>query len=188
MKNFSKTPSLNLELNRFNIQNWKIEVVLKIIIFFLVLFSFQNSIAQGNNVSADIKEVDSFLTTLKSNSDSEYKKFDGLLHNLNPAIYTYGNTLKTYGENHTILFTDIESINYIKNNPIPSSKVEVVKISIKKATDINTKIDLSIFSSFSNLKYIYIVSGINTTKQNIVNMIINDDNDYTILYKIDPAE
>ena len=188
MKNFSKTPSLNLELNRFNIQNWKIEVVLKTIIFFLVLFTFENSIAQGNNVSSEIKEVNLFLTTLKTTSDSEYKKLDGLLHNLNPAIYTYGNTLKTYGENHTILFTDIESINYIKNNPIPSNKVEIVKISINKTTDINRKIDLSIFSGFSNLKYIYIVSGINTTKQNIVNMILNDNNDYTILYKIDPTE
>lgn len=188
MKNFTLNQSLYSKLNRINFGNYNLNVVLKSIILFLVLITFENSMAQRSNNSTDIKEVNSFLTTLKSTSDSEYKKLDGLLHNLNPAIYTYGNTLKTYGENYTVLFTDIESINYIKNNSIPSNKVEVVKVNIKKATDINTKIDLSIFSSFSNLKYIYIVSEINTTKQNIVNMILNDDNVYTILYKIDPAE
>lgn len=177
-----------MNLSKFSNQNSYIRIVFKTIILVVTLISFENSTAQGNNVSTDIKEVNSFLTTLKSTSDAEYKKLDGLLHNLNPAIYTYDNILKIYGENCTVLFTDMPSINYIKNNPIPSNKVEVVKVSIKKSTDFNTKIDLSIFSSFPNLKYIYIVSGINITKQNIVNMIRNDDNDYTILYKIDPVE
>lgn len=188
MKKSPSSQTLNSKLNTFKSRNWKMKTALKLLMLFFVLLSFENSIAQGINTNNDTQEVNTFLSKLKSTSVAEYEKLDGLLHNLNPAIYTYDNTLKTYGENYTILFTDVPSINYIKNNPIPSNKVELVKVSIKKATDINAKIDLSIFSSFSNLKYIYIVSEINTSKQSIANMIINDDNDYTILYKIDPAE
>lgn len=188
MKNLTQTESLNIQFNNLNYRISKIKIVLKVVVLFLVSLICENSMAQITNSSTDIKEVNSFLSSLKSTSVSEFEKLDGLIHNVNPAIYTYDNILKIYGENCTVLFTDMPSINYIKNNPIPSNKVEIVKVSIKKATDINAKIDLSIFSSLSNLKYIYIVSGINTSKQSIVNMIINDDNDYTILYKIDPVE
>ncbi|KDN56317.1 hypothetical protein [Flavobacterium seoulense] len=187
MKNFSKTPSLNLELNRFNIQNWKIEVVLKTIIFFLVLFSFQSSIAQATN-SKDINELNSFLSKLKATSASEYKELDDLINKPNSIIYINENTMKTFGENYTALFFDIASLNYLKSNTIDSNNIEIVRINIKKSSDINTKIDLSIFSNYPKLKYIYIFSGINISEQNISNMIINNTEKYTLLYQIAEAE
>lgn len=188
MEKLTSSQSLNSEFNKKNVQNWNISVVLKTIILFFILITSQNSIAQGANNSNNIKEVNSFLSTLKANSESDYLKLNQLISGSNPAIYINDNTLKTYGENCTNLYSDVASLNYLKSNTIESNSIEIVLIKIKKTTDVNKKIDLSLFSNFSNLKYIYIISEINTTNQNIFNMIVGNTEKYSLLYKIDPAE
>lgn len=187
MKNFTKNQSMIFQFDKKNWNIWNNKVVLIILTQFFLIF-YGNIMAQGSNNSDDIKEINSFLTTLKSTSMSGYEKLDLLTSGSNPTIYIKNNTLKTFGENCTVLSSDITSLSYIKNNAIESNNVEIVRISIKNATDINGKIDISFFSNFPNLKYIYIISSVNTTKQNIVNMIVNNKNEYSLLYKIDPAE
>lgn len=184
-----KTNILNQLLAlRFNKMNYRIfnnSVLLKNLFLFVVLFSFENNIAQNTNQQS-LKEVSSFLSSLKS--DSDYQKTENLINGPNSAIYLKNNTVKVFGENCKVLFSDIASLDYIKNNPLPSNNVEIVRINLKESTDLNGKIDLSLFSDFPNLKYIYIVSGLNITKQNIANMILNNDEKYSILYKIEQAE
>lgn len=163
-------------------------VILKSFILFLFLTLCDNCISQNMGNTPRIIELNSFLSSLKSTSVSEFEKLDGLIHNVNPAIYTYDNILKIYGENCTVLFTDMPSINYAKDNPIPSNNIELLQINIRNSSDLNKKIDLSAFDNFPNLKYIYIYSVI-VTNENYLNQIFkNFDSKYTIVYKINPGE
>lgn len=166
---------------------WK-NPVLKALFLFLFLAFSKISSAQTLENSSKVKEVSSFLSKLKTTSVSEYEKLDALLYKVNPAIYVYDNTLKVYGQNCTVLFTDIASINYIKNNTIPSSNIELLQIKIKKNTDLNGKIDLSVFTDFPNLKYIYIFSETATSESYINQMFINYDSKYSLVYKINLGE
>lgn len=185
MKNFTPNQLLTLRFNKMNYRIFNNGIILKNLFLFLVLFSFENNIAQSTNQQS-LKEVNSFLSSLKS--DSNYQTTENLINGPNSAIYLKNNTVKVFGENCRLLFSDIASLSYIKNNSLPSNNVEMVRINLKKSNDLNGKIDLSLFSDFPNLKYIYIVSGLNITKQNIASMILNNDEKYSILYKIEQAE
>ena len=188
MKNFNLSQRFNLQLNRMNYRNCNLKVIIKISIFLLVSLTYQNNMAQGALSNSSIKEVNSYLSEVKTTSVSDYQNLDGLIHNLNPAIYTYDNTLKIYGENCTVLFSDIASLNFIKNNTIPSNSVEIVRINISKNTDLSQKIDLSIFSNFPNLKYIYLFSIIESNETTLNQMFQNYDSKYTLVYSINLGE
>lgn len=153
MKNFTKNYPITLQFNKMNSRILNNKVVLKILISFLVLLTYGNSLAQVNNNNSNVKEVTSFLSSLKKISSSDYENVRGLLYDLNPAIYAENNTLEIFkegGKECTVLFSDMTSLNYIKNNTIPSNSIELVRINIIKTTDLNGKIDLSIFSNFPN--------------------------------------
>lgn len=186
MKNFTQNHPITLQFDKMNYRIWNNKVVLKTLILFLL--TCLNSVAQTTSNTPNIKEITSFLSTLKANSVSDYEKLNGLAYNLNPAIYTYDNTLKVYGENYTVLFSDMASLNYIKNNVIPSHSIEMVRINITKTTDLNRKIDLSIFSTFPNLKYIYLYSLIESNENNLNQMFTNYDSKYSLIYSVNLGE
>lgn len=188
MKNFNLNQRFNLQLNRMNYRNWNLKVIIKISIILLVSLTYQNSMAQSATSNPSVKEVNSYLSEVKTTSASDYQNLEGLIHNLNPAIYTYDNTLKIYGENCTVLFSDIASLNFIKNNTIPSNSIEMVQINISKKTDLSGKIDLSIFSNFPNLKYIYLFSVIESNESTLNQMFQNYDSRYTLVYSINLGE
>lgn len=188
MKKITSNQNLASKLSIDNHKNWITKMIIKSFLLIFVLLSFENSAAQENNNVNDIKEVNTFLTKLKSTSSSDYEKLNNLIYGSNSTVYVKNNTLKTFGENYTVLNLDAASFNFIKNNSIPSNFIEIIRINIKKSSDINQKIDLSAFSEFPNLKYIYIISEINITKQNITNMILNNNENYSIIYQIDQAE
>lgn len=177
--------TLNFTKKKYGI--WK-NPVLKTLFLFLILIFSKNTSAQTLVNSPKVEEVSSFLSKLKTTSVSEYEKLDALLYKVNPAIYVYDNTLKLYGQNCTVLFTDIPSINYIKNNSIPSNNIELLQVNIRKSSDLNGKIDLSAFADFPNLKYIYILSETATSENYINQMFINYDSKYSIVYKINLGE
>lgn len=90
MKNFTQNPPLDSELSKFNIQNWRIEIVLKTILLFLALITFENSIAKTTTCSGEIKEVNYFLSS-QATSICNYEKADHLISDSNIIIYINDN-------------------------------------------------------------------------------------------------
>lgn len=185
MKNYTLNQPFHLLFYKIFFFNKNHKLALKILISFLVLLTYESSLAQVTN---NAKEVSTFLGSLKITSASEYENARGLLYDLNQAIYTYNNTLNIYGENCTVLYSDMASLNYIKNSSISSNSIEMVKINIAKTTDLREKIDLSIFSNFPNLKYIYLFSTIESTENALNQMCKNYDSKYTLIYSINLGE
>ncbi len=191
MKKFTLNQNSYITPSKNNFQNWSVTASIRLIILSLIVLNCQSSIAQATNTIPSIKEANSFLDELKANSTLEYKNLDGFLHNLNPAIYTYDNTLKVYnenGKNCTILFSDMSSLNFIKNNTVPSQNIEMVQIEITKNTELSKKIDLSIFDNFPKLKYISLYSRIQSDENTFNKMFSNYQSKYTIIYIINYGE
>lgn len=171
---------------------------MKTFLLFTLAFFFllpSKSVAQnGNTVTPAIKEIKTFITSLKkgdkkmkvSASNSQY--IENLVFGVQPSIYLNSGVEKIYGDKPVKLFTDISSLAKIPSSNLSKDDIEIVVINIKSATDLNSKIDLAIFSNFKNLKYFYLLSNINAFEQNIANMFINYDNQYSIFYKIEIAE
>ena len=66
--------------------------------------------------------------------------------------------------------------------------IEIVIIKIDNASQLNASINLALLSNFKKLKYIYIVSSITISSNEIANMITNYDEKYSVFYKIDKGD
>ena len=70
----------------------------------------------------------------------------------------------------------------MKNN------IEIVTIKINSPNELNSTIDLSVFSSFKKLKYVYISSNTIINEFILSKMIRNYDEKYTVFYTIENGD
>ena len=158
------------------------------------IFSFKKNIFQKNIFSllfclittlafAQTKNVDSYLSALPSSDAIQVKH---LLYDLQSAVYYLSDdrTVKIYGDNPTALYTDINSIHFLGSAAIQGNDIEIATIKIETSSDLSRTIDLTSFSGFGKLKYIYISTAIQTSEAVINNMIKNDTSKYVLIYNV----
>lgn len=160
------------------------------------IFSFKKNIFQKNIffvlfflvtnfLSAQTQNVDSYLTSLEnSGQSSTLNHLNHLLYDLQSAVYANSGEIKIYDSQPTALFTDINSINSLNNSVSLKNDIEIATIKIEKSSDFNQSIDLNSFSGFEKLKYIFIISEIETNPSVFNNLIKNNTSKYILLYKI----
>jgi hypothetical protein len=153
--------------------------------------------AQETRMSTEVPpvlEVKDFLAYLRSSEHASRTTFsnaqnvEDLMYKSQPSVYFYSGIVKSYGEKPKCLFTDFQSLNNLESAGILKNNIEMVTIKIDRAGDLNATIDMSVFSSFKNMKYIYIVSSTNTTSQVVSRMIRNSDEKYGVFYRIDKGD
>ena len=139
-----------------------------------------NSVLFTNGVSARVAST--------SSNSINIERLRDLVIEVQNSYYFTGGEVKTYGDQPTNLYTDSASLNQV-NNSIPlKQNIEIVTIRINNSNEANSPIDLSVFSNFPNLKYIYFLTSVNTTSQNIASKIINYSSRFNIFYKIDKGD
>jgi len=162
----------------------------------LILVSFcQNVLAQSTrNGEVVIREISSFLTTASTGSSARATagitgintdQLRNLVTTVQPSIYFFQGVVKIYGNSPTNLYTDANSLSQVDNLISQKNNIEIVIIHINSSSDLSSVIDLSVFSNFPILKYIYILSNVETTKTVIIGLIQNNDERYGLYYKID---
>jgi hypothetical protein len=181
-----------------NFNNMKTKIILILIFtFFSVKISAQNSPAISENTSMEVIELNSFLSapsgmqrqaSSSTVSSLNVQNVRDLIYNTQPSIYYYSGVVKTYGEKPKNLFTDINSLNNLNSAILLKNNIEIITIKLENSNQLNTTINLGLFSSFKNLKYIYILSSIETTSEAITNMISGSDDKYSIFYKLDKGD
>lgn len=176
-------------IQRLLLSTKKRVTILLIFTFFCTAISAQNSITTTPIV--EVKSYISSLRTLEQNSNSTYsnaQNLEDLLYTVQPSIYLFSGDMKLYGEKPKNLYTEISSLNRISGVGLLKKNIEMVIIKIDNRNDLNSTIDLNVFSNFYKLKYIYVLSSIVITEQDISKMILNYDEKHSILYKIDKGE
>lgn len=195
MKKITPNQIVNVKNRLFTLPQNLSLTLKRVLLILLFAFSFANLSAQnGKTKNPAIMEVNNYISSLKisnqkttgSNSNSQY--VENLVFGIQPAIYFQSGIAKNYGDIPVKLFTDVASLNSIANATIVKDAIEIVVVNIKNKNDLNSKIDLSQFSNFSALKYIYIISSVETAEANILNMFSNFNGQYTVFYKIEIAE
>ncbi|MBS7786572.1 hypothetical protein KIH23_04625 [Flavobacterium sp. CYK-55] len=159
-----------------------------LLVLVLVCFCVQAK-AQVSGNSGAIMEVSAYLSSIRSNtsmartSGSGIDHLENLLNEVQPAVYLSSGQVKTFGDQPTALYTDVSSL--ADANSLVSSKesIEMVTIRMERSADLRT-IDLSLLSSFPNLKYVYLLSTIETTANTLVSLVQNTDSRFVVFYKI----
>ena len=170
-------------------------IKLKLLLVLILVSFYQNVLAQSTrNGEVVIREISSFLTTASSGSSARATteisgintdQLRNLVTTVQPSIYFFQGVVKTYGNDTTNLYTDANSLSQVNNLISEKHNIEIVIIHINTSSDLSSVIDLSLFSNFPNLKYIYILSNVETTKSVIVGLIQNNDERFRLFYKID---
>ena len=167
---------------------------MKRLLLLLVLACFcANASAQDLRAAQGVQlmEVNDYLNYLKTlevssrNSISNSDRLEQLLREVQPAVYYLSGEVKTYGENPTALYTNSSSLTAIENASIENAAIEMITINVSQNSDLSRPLDLSVFSNFPNLKYIYIFSNIETTGTVISSLIRNSNPEIGVFYKID---
>ena len=175
------------------------QVMKQKLLLILMLVSFYSGVfAQGARTSQNgtivLTEVNSLLSTngttarQSSSGTVNVNRLRDLLTQVQPSTYFFEGIVKTYGDVPTNLFTDLRSLNQVNNSIALKQNIEIATITINSINEINSTIDLSAFSNFPNLKYIYFISNVNTTGNNISSHLINYDTRFEMIYKIDKGD
>ena len=172
----------------------------KILLVLILISFYSNVIAQVTRTTGNrtivVTEMNSLLASNGNNLTSRSINTAGidiqylrrLLTEVQPSSYLYSGLVHTYGDIPKNLFTDFASRNQIDNLITLKEGIEIAVIRINTANELNSTIDLATFSNFPNLKYIYFISSVPTTGQDIANIIINYNTRFTIFYKIDKGD
>ena len=177
----------------------KTQILMMKKLLFLLVFALYcaNISAQGSSPAEPapaVREIKSFLSTLTTadlNSLSTYSRaqhIQDLIQKVQPSVYFNSGVVKTYGDKPKALFTDIHSLNGISNASILKNNIEIVTIKINTLSDLNSFIDLSVFSTFKKLKYVYILSAVKVSEPKINSMVTNHQERLGVFYQIDRSD
>ena len=187
---------INLQTNKMF---EKSNVTMRIKVMLLLMFAMicANMSAQVGLESDDtpiVRELSTYLNSERgmrlssSNTYSDVKNLEDLISNVQPSVYFYSGNVKTYGEKPKNLFTDLSSLNQLSNPSILKNNIEIIIISISNSNELNSTLDMSLFSSFKNLKYIYLTSKVNVTDRAISRMIQNNNEKYSVFFRVEDRD
>jgi len=175
----------------------------KIIMLIVLLISSLNAVAQRLSTSDNIDEtvpvleLDAFLSTPSQTARAaavsnvtllNMQNVKELVYNTQPSIYFYGGVEKVFGDKPRNLFTDTNSISSLNNSITLKNNIEIVTINLENPNQLNNPINLTLFSEFKNLKYIYFISTFDISSDNIANLILGDSEKYMVFYKVQKGD
>lgn len=175
------------------------QVMKQKLLLILMLVSFCSvSFAQGTRATQVraiiVTDVNSILFTdgasarVAANSAINTERLRNLITEVQSSTYFFEGAVHTYGDAPTNLFTDLGSLNQLNTSISLKENIEIATVRINSASELNSTIDLASFSNFPNLKYIYFITKLDTTSENIASHIANYDTRFNILYKIDKGD
>lgn len=199
MKKHAPNELINQSDNVLLLSNPLVLMMRKLLLLLVVVLYCTNLSAQDsrNANTTGVMETKAFIASLRTNeqtsrsstaSFSVAQSVEELVYNVQPAQYLNSGVVKTYGEKPRHLITDKQSLSGLNNPALLKNNVDIVSIRINSASDLNGTIDLSLFSSFTSLKYVRIVSAVPTTAAAINQMIVNPEERLTVFYSIESGE
>jgi len=159
----------------------------KIKILSALVLSFGFASAQELRIdNQSINDRDVFLSSFSALGQPQNGlHLKNLLDDLQPSVYFESGVVNAYGELPNSLFTNPESLSGLANAEIDAENIEIVTIRLSKISDVSRSIDLSVFSDYPKLKYVYILSAVANNPQNIIRSVRNVPNRTQVFYKID---
>lgn len=157
--------------------------------FVLLIFAYNVSYTQDIKNTQIVKE-EMFYSELnsKNSNSTESNHVKSLLYNLQESVYINDASIKTYGSNPKNLYSNLKNINFIDDVQINKKNIEIIIIKINEASELNTRLDMSKFSNYTNLKYLYIVSTVQLNEQTLKPIFNSSLSSYKVLYRYDSGD
>lgn len=157
--------------------------VIQLLIVF-TLFTFSNSLAQVSNIHRVSDNRSEIISVLSNDSNINVEHFMKLRYDLQPTIFIENNSIANSSEEGILVvrLDDMSSNETLKNDIPGFHTSELLFISIKKASDLQQQIDIQTLTNFDRLKYIFILSYVPVSDEDINKLLINADSSISIIY------
>lgn len=163
----------------------------KLLLMLLFVCAFATNSWAQTAAQRPILQVDDFIASVRANTtarsaNSQAARISSLVRDAQPTAYYQSGTLKLPEEGQPVrLYTNIASLPAIQNgvSGLAPDVVEIVRLKVANASQLNGGIDLSAFSGFPNLRFIYIASDVEVTPEMINSALVNDNPNYQIFYE-----
>lgn len=182
-----------LFLSKLTKSNQRILFVV-LLILFVSINSFSQTISRPKqNVeksTPSVVKLEDYLKSTVVSSDNATDKdassnLLSLIKDLKPTIYLKNESVKTYGENPSVLRSDVASLKLAANNKSSMKDVEIVIINVDNPKDLEAPIDLSFVTNLKKVKYVYLLLSFNESAATLSNWITNVNQEAVVLYTID---
>lgn len=135
--------------------------------------------------NSSVMHVDQYLTSLREDASKKQvaSKVQGLIQDLNPSLYVKSGEVKNYGDGTpVVLYTDAASLQAVRN--LNKSQIGQIVMATIKLPASRSKVDLSVFSAFPKLEYIFIQSEAPITGPAMINLVENANPNQQVFYSI----
>ncbi|WP_395064062.1 hypothetical protein [Flavobacterium sp.] len=158
----------------------------KMFFILLMIFLSINSFSQSNQRPTVLMR-ENFLTSLRSNTNNStsYDTALSLMDGVQSSIYLTNNQVKTFGTKPLCMYSDIGSLGLANSSGLRVNFIEMVTIKIDSPSQLNSPINLSVVSSYKNVKYIYFRVSFNFELAQLIQAIKNCDTKCVIIYSIE---
>ncbi len=178
-----KIKIMKLNIKEFQKNNFSDMIKIKSFALFFLFLLTGLTFAQVKK-NATIIQYDEFVNASRIETKNiKPLRVETLIKDIQSSIYIEFDGVKTYGLKPVSVFTSAKNILNIRKFDIKKENIEILNIRINNFDDLKSNIDLSVFSDFKKLKYIYIISDIKCNNTD-VESIVKNIGSYIVLYKI----
>jgi hypothetical protein len=165
-----------------------------LLILFVSINSFSQAISRPKQsvekYAPSVIKLDDYVKSLAVSSDNQTDKdvqnnLLSLIKDLKPTIYLKNGLVKTYGENPSVLRSDVASLKLASNNKSSMKDVEIIIINVDSPKDVQTPIDLSFVTNLKKVRYVYLLLSFDESASTLSNWIRNVNQEMVVLYTID---
>lgn len=153
----------------------------------LILFVSINSFSQA--IAKPMQSVEKSIVSVVKLDDylnkGNHNNLLSLIKDLKPAIYLKNGSVKTYGENPSVLRSDVASLKLAANSKSSMKDVEIVIINVDNPKDLEAPIDLSFVTNLKKVRYVYLLLSFDVSSTTLSNWIGNVKQETVVLYTID---
>jgi len=159
-----------------------------LLLFLLMLLCVSVQGQEQRRAGRQIMHVDEFLATLhqggamaKTSAPSR-AHVESLMKEVQPSVYLSSGTVTHNDANPVNLYTDVQSLPQISAATPGAASVEFVTVKVKSAGDLSGGINLAPLASLQQLRYVYILSEVNTPSSTLVQSIQNANGNFQVFY------
>lgn len=152
---------------------------------FVYLISIEKVSAQEHGIFELTSDAVFSKVITKENKKKNRDHFYNLAQKLHATAYISNNAVNNiYGKNEIkrLTFSDTKSFGLLNKKNF--NEIELITVTLKKVSDLNSVLDLANNKKLSKLKYIFVKCNFKCTKQQIKNFVkINLNSKIRIFYK-----
>ncbi|MCZ8145028.1 hypothetical protein [Flavobacterium sp.] len=156
-----------------------------IVITLTLFFTFSSEVfAQGRQNAPSVRSLDAYIN---GGNDPERTRLKDLVFEVQSSVYFFDNVVKTYGSTPVNVYTDFNGFIRLPQANFQKQTIELITIRIDEPSQIIGALNLNTLSSFTKLRYVYVLTAFPYTLPQISQVVTSAGTNYIVVFKSEPG-